>query len=242
MNANNKFRSFLTHRGLLDLLREFEDYCASPASPSQSKTSVMEVDQKKEPRKRTSDTVCRRHRPQPPKSPPSQRPTPPRRPSSHLRLKRPNIRLSGVPLERQTPRTLLRLKTLKPPSLRIRRRLVRGVPKELPIEEFKEDLIIQNLLVQSERQITNCAREPLDLVLVTANTTSIDNATKRIFYNVKARVRCVKCLGDHGTTVCTRNKDTDVPHACVLLTESDTPERGSKEFEPRSKVSGSARI
>ncbi|GBP55161.1 Probable RNA-directed DNA polymerase from transposon BS [Eumeta japonica] len=51
MNNNNKFRSFLTNRGLLDLLLEFEDYCASPALPSQSETSVMEVDQKKEPKK-----------------------------------------------------------------------------------------------------------------------------------------------------------------------------------------------
>ncbi|GBP07111.1 hypothetical protein EVAR_90648_1 [Eumeta japonica] len=28
--------------------------------------------------------------------------------------------------------------------------------------------------------------------------------------------RCVKCLGDHGTAQCTRNKDTDGPPACVL--------------------------
>ncbi|GBP69392.1 hypothetical protein EVAR_54811_1 [Eumeta japonica] len=104
-----------------------------------------------------------------------------------------------------------------------------------------------------ERRITNCTREPLDLVLVTANTTSIDKATKRMFYNVKTecsltrikveqhhkksiqgqffncqlyghssiicyqRVRCVKCLGDHGTTACTRNKDTDGPPAYVKV-------------------------
>ncbi|GBP47837.1 hypothetical protein EVAR_43528_1 [Eumeta japonica] len=28
-------------------------------------------------------------------------------------------------------------------------------------------------------------------------------------------LRCVKCLGDHGTAQCTRNKDTDGPPACV---------------------------
>ncbi|GBP76361.1 hypothetical protein EVAR_53005_1 [Eumeta japonica] len=56
MYDNNKLRSFLTDRGLLDLLRKFEDYCASSASPSQSETSVMEVDQTKEPKKRASDT------------------------------------------------------------------------------------------------------------------------------------------------------------------------------------------
>ncbi|GBP68450.1 hypothetical protein EVAR_56712_1 [Eumeta japonica] len=28
--------------------------------------------------------------------------------------------------------------------------------------------------------------------------------------------RCVKCLGDHGTTACTCNKDTDGPPACAL--------------------------
>ncbi|GBP21788.1 hypothetical protein EVAR_10967_1 [Eumeta japonica] len=32
--------------------------------------------------------------------------------------------------------------------------------------------------------------------------------------------RCVKCLGDHGTAACTRNKDTDGPPACVLCKSS----------------------
>ncbi|GBP82703.1 hypothetical protein EVAR_64591_1 [Eumeta japonica] len=113
-----------------------------------------------------------------------------------------------------------------------------------------------NLPVQSVRWITNHAREPLDLVLVTSNTTSLDNATKRSFYNIKAicsltaikveqphkksipgqcfnsqlyghsskncflRVRCVKCLGDHGTAACARNKDSDGPPTCVLCKSS----------------------
>ncbi|GBP20747.1 hypothetical protein EVAR_14472_1 [Eumeta japonica] len=104
--------------------------------------------------------------------------------------------------------------------------ILRGVRKELPIKEVKQDLIIQNIPVQSVRRITNRAREPLDLVLITSNTTSIDNATKRQCFNGKLyghsskncyqRVRCVKCLGNHGTTASTRNKDTDGPPACVL--------------------------
>ncbi|GBP63496.1 hypothetical protein EVAR_49549_1 [Eumeta japonica] len=91
-----------------------------------------------------------------------------------------------------------------------------GESKELPIEEVKEDLLVQNLLVQSVRRITNRAREWLDFVLVTANTRFVDNAIKRALYNTKSRARYVKCLGDHGTTACTRNKDTDGPTACVL--------------------------
>ncbi|GBP13521.1 hypothetical protein EVAR_6875_1 [Eumeta japonica] len=89
--------------------------------------------------------------------------------------------------------------------------VLRRVPKEIPIEEVKEDLIAQDLPVQSVRRITNRAREPL--VLVTANT-GTDTATKRSFYRIKA------CLGDHGTAVCTRNKDTDGPPACVLYKSS----------------------
>ncbi|GBP09534.1 hypothetical protein EVAR_76547_1 [Eumeta japonica] len=57
--------------------------------------------------------------------------------------------------------------------------VLRGVPKEIPVEEVKEDLIAQDLLVQSVRRITNRARDPLDLVLVTANT-GTDNTTKAL--------------------------------------------------------------
>ncbi|GBP85367.1 hypothetical protein EVAR_90660_1 [Eumeta japonica] len=61
--------------------------------------------------------------------------------------------------------------------------VLRGVLKELPIEEVQKDLLIQNLPVQSVRRITNRVRKPLDLVLVTAKTTSIEKATKRTFFN-----------------------------------------------------------
>ncbi|GBP64562.1 hypothetical protein EVAR_89608_1 [Eumeta japonica] len=56
---------------------------------------------------------------------------------------------------------------------------------KIPTEEVKEDLLTQDLPVQSVRRITNRAREPLDLVLVTANT-GIDQETKRSFYRIKA--------------------------------------------------------
>ncbi|GBP87899.1 hypothetical protein EVAR_66378_1 [Eumeta japonica] len=56
MNDSNKLRSFLSDRGLLNFLREFEDHCVSPASSSQSETFVMEVHQRKELKKRASDT------------------------------------------------------------------------------------------------------------------------------------------------------------------------------------------
>ncbi|GBP93651.1 hypothetical protein EVAR_66721_1 [Eumeta japonica] len=102
--------------------------------------------------------------------------------------------------------------------------VLRGVPKESPIEEVNEDLLAQDLPVQSVRRITNRVREPLDLVLVTANT-DIDTATKRCFYHIKGRARYVKCLGDHGTAACTRNKDTDGPPACVLSTPCQAPAR-----------------
>ncbi|GBP34186.1 Nucleic-acid-binding protein from transposon X-element [Eumeta japonica] len=65
--------------------------------------------------------------------------------------------------------------------------VLRGVPKEIPIEEVKEDLLTQDLPVQSVRRITNRAREPLDLVLVTANT-GTDIETKRSFYRIKAEL------------------------------------------------------
>ncbi|GBP78374.1 hypothetical protein EVAR_25710_1 [Eumeta japonica] len=61
----------------------------------------------------------------------------------------------------------------------------RVVLRGVLVEEVKEDLIMQNLSVQSVWRITNCTREPLDFVLVTTNT-STNNATKRMFYNIKA--------------------------------------------------------
>ncbi|GBP18270.1 hypothetical protein EVAR_9113_1 [Eumeta japonica] len=99
--------------------------------------------------------------------------------------------------------------------------------KRTPNRELKENLVIQDLPVQSLRRITNHTREPLDIALVTANTTSVHNATKRQCFNCQfyehsskncyQRARCVKCLGDHGTAACTRNKDTDGSPACVFL-------------------------
>ncbi|GBP21361.1 hypothetical protein EVAR_11960_1 [Eumeta japonica] len=69
------------------------------------------------------------------------------------------------------------------PYLLLKERELRRPPgvKEIPTEEVKEDLLTQDLPGQSVRRITNRAREPLDLVLVTANT-GIDQETKRSFY------------------------------------------------------------
>ncbi|GBP50545.1 Nucleic-acid-binding protein from transposon X-element [Eumeta japonica] len=130
--------------------------------------------------------------------------------------------------------------------------VLRGVPKELPVDEVKEDLLAQNLPVQSVRRILNRFREPLDLVLVSGTAEANDKATKAAFFKIRSvcslsgvkaeqprkralpgqchncqsyghssrycfhSARCVKCLGDHGTAQCTRNRDTDGPPACVL--------------------------
>ncbi|GBP46344.1 hypothetical protein EVAR_39721_1 [Eumeta japonica] len=45
----------------------------------------------------------------------------------------------------------------------------RGVSKELPIREVKEDLFAQDLPVRSVRRITNRAGKPLDLILIPSN-------------------------------------------------------------------------
>ncbi|GBP58708.1 Nucleic-acid-binding protein from transposon X-element [Eumeta japonica] len=44
------------------------------------------------------------------------------------------------------------------------------------------------------------------------NCQSYGHSSRYCFHSA----RCVKCLGDHGTAQCTRNKDTDGPPACVL--------------------------
>ncbi|GBP95544.1 hypothetical protein EVAR_100359_1 [Eumeta japonica] len=83
--------------------------------------------------------------------------------------------------------------------------VLRGVPKKHPIEEVEEDLLIQNLPMQSVRRITNRARQCFNCHLY-------GHSSK----NCYQRARCVKCLGDHDTTACTRNKDTNRAPACVL--------------------------
>ncbi|GBP52255.1 hypothetical protein EVAR_83116_1 [Eumeta japonica] len=308
MNDNNKLRSFQTDRGLLDLLREFEDYCAFPALPSQSETSVMEVDQTKESKKRASDTrkkpkalssaikvaplltaaapattsitlsvkeiyystlwctvrnsnsqdapasqnaknskpanssqISKANKAKTPTAAkvaidevdiianPTSKKTKSRHPYSFIiRADARGLKIQSVAIadfwNLSALLTMLKVADHKY-SLKEEREfhvVLRKVPKELSIEEVKEDLIIQNLPMESVRQITNRAPEPLDLVLVT----SIDNATKRQCFdcqlyghsskNCYQRVRCVKCLGHHGTTACTRNKNTDGPPACVL--------------------------
>ncbi|GBP12561.1 Nucleic-acid-binding protein from transposon X-element [Eumeta japonica] len=126
---------------------------------------------------------------------------------------------------------------------------------EFPLNEVKDDLLTQKLPVRAVRRVTNRNREPLDLVLVSADPSAKDSV-KAIFFKIKTecslsgikvelphkrsspgqchncqlyghsskncfrKARCVKCLGDHGTAACTRNKETDGPPASVLCNTS----------------------
>ncbi|GBP07991.1 hypothetical protein EVAR_91034_1 [Eumeta japonica] len=60
--------------------------------------------------------------------------------------------------------------------------VLRGVPKEIPTEEVKEDLLTQDLLYNRCDGSLTAPESSLDLVLVTANT-GIDQA-KRSFYRI----------------------------------------------------------
>ncbi|GBP77769.1 Nucleic-acid-binding protein from transposon X-element [Eumeta japonica] len=62
--------------------------------------------------------------------------------------------------------------------------VLRGVPKEIPVDEVKEDLLSQNLPVQSVRRLLNRYREPLDLVLVSGTAEANDKATKAAFFKI----------------------------------------------------------
>ncbi|GBP84189.1 Nucleic-acid-binding protein from transposon X-element [Eumeta japonica] len=64
--------------------------------------------------------------------------------------------------------------------------VLRGVPKEIPVDEVKEDLQAQNLPVQSVRRILNRSREPLDLVLVSGTAEANDKATKAAFFKIRS--------------------------------------------------------
>ncbi|GBP37599.1 Nucleic-acid-binding protein from transposon X-element [Eumeta japonica] len=110
--------------------------------------------------------------------------------------------------------------------------VLRGVPKEIPVDEVKEDLLSQNLPVQSPRPTTRRLKPPSSKLGAYAplsgvkaeqprkralpgqchNCQSYGHSSRYCFHSA----RCVKCLGDHGTAQCTRNKDTDGPPACVL--------------------------
>ncbi|GBP36376.1 Nucleic-acid-binding protein from transposon X-element [Eumeta japonica] len=111
--------------------------------------------------------------------------------------------------------------------------VLRGVPKEIPVDEVKEDLVAQNLPVQSPRPTTRRLKPPSSKSGAYAPSLSgvkAEQPRKRALpgqchncqsYGHSSRhcyhsARCVKCLGDHGTAQCTRNKDTDGPPACVL--------------------------
>ncbi|GBP93507.1 hypothetical protein EVAR_98259_1 [Eumeta japonica] len=58
-----------------------------------------------------------------------------------------------------------------------------GVPKDDTSRRGQEDLVAQNLPVQSVRRILNRFRKPLDLVLVSGTAEANDKATKAAFSN-----------------------------------------------------------
>ncbi|GBP63255.1 hypothetical protein EVAR_56636_1 [Eumeta japonica] len=60
--------------------------------------------------------------------------------------------------------------------------VLRSVPKDIAIEEDKEDLRFQNLPVQSVRPLLNRSCYPLDLVLVFCTAEANDKATKAALY------------------------------------------------------------
>ncbi|GBP66391.1 Nucleic-acid-binding protein from transposon X-element [Eumeta japonica] len=64
--------------------------------------------------------------------------------------------------------------------------VLRGVPKEIPVDEVKEDLVAQSLPVQSVRRILNRFRKPLDLVLVSGTAEANDKATKAAFFKIRS--------------------------------------------------------
>ncbi|GBO99755.1 Nucleic-acid-binding protein from transposon X-element [Eumeta japonica] len=133
--------------------------------------------------------------------------------------------------------------------------VLKSVSKEFSLDEVKKDLLAQILPVRAVRRVTNRNRDPLDLVLVSADPSAKDNV-KVIFFKIKTvsslsgikvelphkrsspkqchncqiyghsskncfrKARCVKCLGDHDTAACTRNKETDGPPACALCNTS----------------------
>ncbi|GBP70853.1 hypothetical protein EVAR_53517_1 [Eumeta japonica] len=63
---------------------------------------------------------------------------------------------------------------------------LRGVPREIRIEEVKEDLRSQSLPVQSVRRILIRYRYNLDLVLVSGTAKANDKATKADFFKIKS--------------------------------------------------------
>ncbi|GBP20292.1 hypothetical protein EVAR_82167_1 [Eumeta japonica] len=85
----------------------------------------------------------------------------------------------------------------------------RVVLKGFSLEEVKTDLLAQKF---------PCGR-PVALRIVTVNRSTSFWFLPTHPLKIK-KALCVKCLGDHGTTVCTRNKDTDNPPGCVLCNTS----------------------
>ncbi|GBP02286.1 hypothetical protein EVAR_85392_1 [Eumeta japonica] len=151
--------------------------------------------------------------------------------------------------------------------------VLRGVPKEIPVDEVKEDLVAQKpsgsvgapntepipnprLVLVSGTEANDKAKPPssksgrmLPLrrqsgaarkrALPGQCTTASPTGTRPVTAII---LRCVKCLGDHGTAQCTRNKDTDGPPACVLCKQKGHTAnylgcpRAPKTLHPRGRA------
>lgn len=131
---------------------------------------------------------------------------------------------------------------------RLLRVVMKGVPKELPVELIKDDLLTKKYPVREVHRMYNGrTKAPYDMVLVVLDRTpegknifkikvcsnlavAIEQPHKashpgqchrcQLYGHssrfCQAKPRCVKCLGDHSTPNCKREKGCLEPPACVL--------------------------
>ncbi|GBP02295.1 hypothetical protein EVAR_85396_1 [Eumeta japonica] len=98
--------------------------------------------------------------------------------------------------------------------------VLKGVPKEFPLDEVKDDLLAQKLPVRAVRRVTNRNREPLDLVLVSADPSAKDSA-KAIFFKIKTvcSLSGIKVELPH----CSPGQLSDVRHCGVHQSKENGP-------------------
>ncbi|GBP96949.1 Histone H4 [Eumeta japonica] len=95
--------------------------------------------------------------------------------------------------------------------------VLRGVPKEIPVDEVKEDLVAQSLPVQSVCSLSGVkAEQPANAPYPGSVTTASPTGTRPVTVIIQRAA-----LNAWATTAQrnARNKDTDGPPACVLQTE-----------------------
>ncbi|GBP63382.1 Nucleic-acid-binding protein from transposon X-element [Eumeta japonica] len=240
---NQRLKDFLTERGHFDLLREFEVYCASPASPD-AQAVVFDPDMEatdgstyfrvtpssKKPKKvnnakasipaKSTQSIYDAPESWRKSSQPttasqgavdtgnSKAPAPATAKNNNIsdeadvtaprpRTARPEASNCGLKLQAKTVADFRNLQNLlvtlqfafhtyslkEEQEIRV---VLRGVPKEIPVDEIKEDLLSQHLPVQSVRRIQNRFREPLNLVLVSGTAEANDKATKAAFFKIRS--------------------------------------------------------